>query len=128
VVVCWGVNWAITKILVQSVSPLWATSIRTAIATVALFILLIARGQFIIPKRGDVPVILAIALLHMVAFSALVAFGLRYVPVGRSIVLGYTTPLWVVPGAWLFLKEPMTHARFAGTALGLLGLAAVFNP
>jgi drug/metabolite transporter (DMT)-like permease len=63
-----------------------------------------------------------------VAFSALVAFGLRYVPVGRSIVLGYTTPLWVVPGAWLFLKEPMTRTRLAGTAMGLLGLIVLFNP
>ena len=128
VVICWGVNWAITKTLVQSVFPLWATSIRTAIATVALFILLVARGQFIIPRRGDVPVICAIALLHMVAFSALVAFGLRFVPVGRSIVLGYTTPLWVVPGAWLFLKEPMTRSRLAGTGIGLLGLIVLFNP
>ena len=128
VVICWGLNWAITKTIVQSVFPLWATSIRTAIATVALFILLLARGQFIIPRRGDVPVICAIALLHMVAFSALVAFGLRFAPVGRSIVLGYTTPLWVVPGAWLFLKEPMTKSRLAGTAVGLLGLAVLFNP
>jgi drug/metabolite transporter (DMT)-like permease len=128
VVICWGVNWAITKTLVQSVFPLWATSIRTAIATVALFILLVARGQFIIPRRGDIPVICAIALLHMVAFSALTAFGLRFVPVGRSIVLGYTTPLWVVPGAWLFLKEPMTRARLAGTGIGLLGLIVLFNP
>jgi drug/metabolite transporter (DMT)-like permease len=128
VVICWGVNWAITKTLVQSVFPLWATSIRTTIATVALFILLVARGQFIIPRRGDIPVICAIALLHMVAFSALTAFGLRFVPVGRSIVLGYTTPLWVVPGAWLFLKEPMTRARLAGTGIGLLGLIVLFNP
>jgi drug/metabolite transporter (DMT)-like permease len=128
VVICWGVNWAITKTLVQSVFPLWATAIRTAIATMALLILLVARGQFIIPRRGDIPVICAIALLHMVAFSALVAFGLRFVPVGRSIVLGYTTPLWVVPGAWLFLKEPMTRSRLAGTGIGLLGLIVLFNP
>jgi len=93
-----------------------------------LLILLVARGQFIIPRRGDIPVICAIALLHMVAFSALVAFGLRFVPVGRSIVLGYTTPLWVVPGAWLFLKEPMTRSRLAGTGIGLLGLIVLFNP
>ena len=128
VVICWGLNWAITKTIVQSVFPLWATSIRTAIATMALFILLLARRQFIIPRRGDVPVICTIGLLHMVAFSALVAFGLRFAPVGRSIVLGYTTPLWVVPGAWLFLKEPMTRARLAGTAVGLLGLIVLFNP
>jgi drug/metabolite transporter (DMT)-like permease len=128
VVICWGVNWAVTKTLVQSVFPLWATAIRTAIATAALLVLLLARGQLIVPRRGDLPVICAIGLLHMVAFSALTAFGLRFAPVGRSIVLGYTTPLWVVPGAWLFLKEPMTRARLAGIAVGLLGLIVLFNP
>jgi drug/metabolite transporter (DMT)-like permease len=73
-------------------------------------------------------VIIAIGVLHMVAFSALVAYGLQFVPVGRSIVLGYTTPLWVAPGAWLFLREPLTKARIAGIGLGLLGLIVMFNP
>ena len=128
VVVMWGSNWAITKTLVQSVSPLWTTAIRSAIATVALFVLLLARGQLILPRRGDVPVVLAVALLHMGAFSALVAFGLQFVPAGRSIVLGYTTPLWVAPAAWLFLREPVTGSRLAGIGLGLAGLVAMFNP
>jgi len=128
VVVMWGSNWAITKTLVQSVSPLWTAAIRSAIATVALFVLLLARGQFVRPRRGDIPVILTVALLHMGAFSALVAFGLQFVPAGRSIVLGYTTPLWVAPGAWLFLGEPATRSRLAGIGLGLAGLAIMFNP
>ncbi len=105
VVSTWGVNWVVTKIIVQSVSPLWATALRSAIAAVVLLALLLARGQFIVPRRGDLPVVAAIGLLHMVAFSALVAFGLKFVPVGRSIVLGYTTPLWVAPGAWLLLER-----------------------
>jgi drug/metabolite transporter (DMT)-like permease len=128
VVVMWGSNWAVTKTLVLSVSPLWATAIRSAIATVALLVLLLARGQLILPRRGDVSVILTVAMLHMGAFSALVAFGLQFVPVGRSIVLGYTTPLWVAPAAWLFLNEPVTRSRLAGIALGLAGLATMFNP
>lgn len=128
VVMSWGLNWAVTKTIVQTVEPLWATAIRSAIGTFVLFVLLLLRGQLIVPRRGDLPVILSIGLLHMVAFSSLVAFGLRYVPVGRSIVLGYTTPLWVVPGAWLFLNEPMTRARLAGIVLGLLGLLVMFNP
>jgi drug/metabolite transporter (DMT)-like permease len=128
VVVTWGSNWMVTKTLVASVSPLWAVAIRSAIATVALLGLLLARGQLILPRRGDVSVILAVAVLHMGAFSALVAFGLQLVPVGRSIVLGYTTPLWVAPAAWLFLREPVTRSRLAGIALGLAGLATMFNP
>jgi drug/metabolite transporter (DMT)-like permease len=128
VVVAWGSNWVMTKILVASVSPLWAVAIRSAIATVALLTVVLARGQLIWPKRGDAPVILSVAILHMSVFSALVAYGLQLVPVGRSIVLGYTTPLWVAPAAWLFLKEPLTRSRLAGIALGLTGLATMFNP
>jgi drug/metabolite transporter (DMT)-like permease len=128
VVLMWGSNWAITKTLVQSVSPLWTAAIRSAIATVALFVVLLARRLFILPRRGDVPVILAVALLHMGAFSALVAFGLQFVPAGRSIVLGYTTPLWVAPGAWLFLRERAARSRLAGVGVGLAGLIIMFNP
>ena len=46
---------------------------------------------------------LSIALLHMVGFTLLGTIGLEIVPAGRSVVLAYTTPLWVVPGASLFL-------------------------
>jgi drug/metabolite transporter (DMT)-like permease len=128
VVSLWGSNWVVTKTLVLSVSPLWVVAIRSTIATTALTVLLLVRGQLIRPRRGDVAVILSVALLHMGAFSALVAFGLQFIPVGRSVVLGYTTPLWVAPAAWLFLGEPMTQRRLAGLGLGLCGLAVMFNP
>jgi drug/metabolite transporter (DMT)-like permease len=128
IVLAWGLNWTITKTLVQSVSPLWITAIRSAIATVALAVLLFARGEMIVPRRGDLPVIFVNSIFHMVAFTALVAFGLQFAAVGRSIVLGYTTPLWVMPAAWLFLGERMTPSRSLGMALGLAGLAVMFNP
>jgi drug/metabolite transporter (DMT)-like permease len=64
----------------------------------------------------------------MVAFSALVAIGIQFVPAGRAIVLGYTTPLWVIPAARLFLGEPITRYHLAGGALALGGLAIMFNP
>jgi drug/metabolite transporter (DMT)-like permease len=128
IVIAWGLSWTITKVLVQSVSPLWITAIRSAIATVALAVLLFARGEMIVPRRGDWPVIFVNSIFHMVAFSTLVAFGLQFAAVGRSIVLGYTTPLWVMPAAWLFLGERMTPSRSLGMAIGLIGLAVMFNP
>jgi drug/metabolite transporter (DMT)-like permease len=128
IVVAWGLNWTITKTLVQSVSPLWITVIRSAIASVALAALLFARGEMIVPRRGDLPVIFVNSIFHMVAFSTLVAFGLQFAAVGRSIVLGYTTPLWVMPAAWLFLGERMTASRSLGMVVGLAGLAVMFNP
>jgi drug/metabolite transporter (DMT)-like permease len=128
VIVAWGLNWTVTKLIVTQVSPLWTAAIRTAIGTLALLAMLAASRQFSIPKRGDIPVVLAISLFHMVAFAALMTAGLKYVPVGRSIVLGYTTPLWVAPGAWLLLKEHLSARQLVGLVIGLTGLAFMFDP
>jgi drug/metabolite transporter (DMT)-like permease len=128
VVMAWGVNWTVTKMIVADMPPLWAAAIRTLIATIALLPALALSGQFIIPTRKDVPVVLAISLFHMVAFSALMTAGLKYVPVGRSVVLGYTTPLWVAPAAWFFMDEPLSPQRILGIALGVAGLLFMFNP
>ena len=85
-------------------------------------------GNLILPPRGDIPVVLNIALLHMVAFAALVALGMQFITAGRSVVLGYTAPLWVVPGARLFLGERITARRALGVGIGVTGLALMFNP
>jgi drug/metabolite transporter (DMT)-like permease len=128
VIVAWGLNWTVTKLIVTQVTPLWTTAIRTGIGALALLAMLAASKQFRIPKRGDVPVVLAISLFHMVAFAALMTTGLKYVPVGRSIVLGYTTPLWVAPAAWLLLTEDLAARQVIGIVIGLTGLAIMFNP
>jgi drug/metabolite transporter (DMT)-like permease len=128
VVVFWGLVWPVNKVLLESLSPLWAMALRSAIATVALFAIALARGRWAPPPRADLPVLLSITLLHMVGFACLGAWGLSLVPAGRSTVLAYTTPLWGIPGARLFLHEPLTARRLAGVAAGLLGLLVLFNP
>ena len=128
VVLSWGLTWTATKILVAEVTPLWTSALRSAVGTAVLLVLLAATRQLIVPRRGDVPVVLVVALFHMVGFSPLVAAGLTVAPVGRSIVLGYTMPLWVLPGAWLFLGEAITARKLAGVALALGGLGVLFNP
>ena len=128
VVFSWGITWPVTKAIVAQAPPLWTSAIRSAIAGVALLGLLLVRGTLVVPKRGDMPVVLNIALLHMVAFAALVAVGLQFITAGRSVVLGYTAPLWVVPGARLFLGERITARRAVGVGIGVAGLAVMFNP
>jgi drug/metabolite transporter (DMT)-like permease len=128
VVLAWGTNWPVTKLIVQDVPPLWATAFRCMIAAATLAPMLWAQGSFIIPKRGDLPVVFCTSILHLTAFSALIAAGLQFVPAGRAIVLGYTTPLWVAIGAAFFLSEPITRHRALGVVLGLAGLAVIFNP
>lgn len=128
VVLAWGFTWVVSKLLLQYMTPIWAVAARSAVGTAALLILGIALRRVAWPVRADLPVILSVGLLHMGAFAALVSLGLQTVPAGRSVVLAYTTPLWVIPGAWLFLGERIGRARQLGLALGVLGLAVIFNP
>src|SRR3954471_23870981 len=83
VIVAWGLNWTVTKIVVESITTLWATAIRAFIATIALFAIQLVAGSIVVPRRGDAPVVIVITLFHMVAFSVLTAYGLKFVPVGR---------------------------------------------
>jgi drug/metabolite transporter (DMT)-like permease len=128
VVIAWGLTWPVNKVILETLSPLWMMALRSAIATVALFAIAIALGRLALPPRADLPVLFSIALLHMVGFAVLAAWGLRLVPTGRSVVLAYTTPLWVIPGAVLFLRERLTRRRLLGVAIGLSGLTVLFNP
>ena len=49
-------------------------------------------------------------------------------PAGRSSILTYTLPLWVVPiMAWVTASLP-TRRELAGLALGLGGLVLLLNP
>lgn len=128
VVLAWGLTWPVNKVVLLTLSPLWAVTLRSAIATVALFALTAWRGRITPPPRGDLPVLLSITLLHMVGFNLLTSWGLGLVPTGRTVVLAYTTPLWVAPGAALILREPPTARRVIGVLVGLTGLATLFNP
>ncbi|MET4387184.1 drug/metabolite transporter (DMT)-like permease [Bradyrhizobium sp. F1.4.3] len=128
VVLAWGVNWSVTKQLVQFVPPLWTAAIRSWIALTGLFVILGLSNNLVIPERRDIPVVLSVALLHMTLFSTLVAAGLRFLPASKGIVLGYTTPLWVALAAPLLGKDTLTTPKVAGALLGLAGLAVILNP
>jgi drug/metabolite transporter (DMT)-like permease len=128
VVLAWGTTWPVMKLLVEHIPPLTMTALRSWIAAATVLPILLLQGSFIVPRRGDLPVVLSISLLHMVGFAVLVAAGLQYVPAGKAIVLGYTTPLWVAIGARAFLGEAITGWRALGIALGLAGLGVIFSP
>ena len=124
----WGVGWPINRAILYHLPPLSTVALRSLIASAALFAIAASRRRLVLPDRRDLPVVLSISLLHMTGYAVLVSVGLLFVPVGRSIVLAYTMPLWITPGAALFLGERLTVPRAIGVVLGLSGLALMFNP
>lgn len=129
IVLVWGVNWPLSKMILAYVSPLWFVSYRMALGAATMFAIQALRPEGItLPKAGDFPVIATVGLAQMAGMLSLMNLGLTYVPAGRSSIVCYTTPLWVVPGAILALGERITVQKFLALLVGLAGIGFLFNP
>lgn len=124
----WGMSWPVNKAVLSYVSPLWAVATRLWVATAVLGIICLAVGKLRLPPREDLPMVVSLAVLHMGLFACLTSLGLVYVSAGRTVLVAYTTPLWVFPLAWLFAGEALTGQRLIAIVCGMLGLALLVNP
>ncbi len=127
-IVVWGTNWITLKLALEYVPPIWSVFFRTFPACLIFWTVCSISGRARIPVKADVPIILSVGVLHMVVFSVIVSMGMQYLPAGRSIVVAYTTPLWVLPAAWLFLKERIALRQLLGLLSGLSGLILLLSP
>jgi drug/metabolite transporter (DMT)-like permease len=127
-VVIWGLNWPIMKLVVHAMPPLWFVVTRLTLGAACLFAFLAVTGRLATPTRADWPVVISVSLFQMWLFMGLTTIGLQFIPAGRSAILAYTTPLWVFPAAVLLFREKLTRWKLIGMALGLAGLVVLLNP
>lgn len=127
-VLIWGLNWPIMKMVVHLMPPIWFVAVRLALGALCLFGFLLATGRLAKPTKADWPVIWSVSVLQMGMFMMLTTIGIQFIPAGRSAILAYTSPLWVLPAAILFFGEKLTRWRALGMASGLAGLVVLLNP
>ncbi|MCG8510482.1 MAG: DMT family transporter [Rhodospirillales bacterium] len=123
-----GINWPVMKIGLGYISPLWFALARIALGGACLFILLAALGRLRLPVREEFPVIISVGVFQVGLMLALIHTALQFLEAGRSVMLAYTTPLWAAPMAAVFLRESLGPRKLLGMALGLGGIAVLFNP
>ena len=89
-VLIWGCNWPVNKVVLSHISPLWFACLRVAMGSISLFLVQAFRTEGVkLPARADLPVVLSIGLVQVAAVMALVQLGLANVPAGRSAILSY---------------------------------------
>lgn len=128
IILSWGLAWPINKMGLEYMSPLWYTAIRLVVGTVTMMAIVIAIKQFSLPQRKDLPLIVTIGLLQISVYILLANVGLAYLPAGRSSLLAYTTPLWIMPAATLVFNEDAGLLRWVGFILGIAGLTILLSP
>ncbi|MFV3076721.1 DMT family transporter [Niveispirillum fermenti] len=128
VILLWGVNWPVMKEVVGHMPPLTFAASRLLLGALSLLAFAAATRQLRVPHRGDLPLLLSVGFMQMTVFTLLVTVAVQHVPAGRAGILAYTTPLWVVPLALVFLGERVGWLKALGLLVGLAGVLVLFNP
>jgi drug/metabolite transporter (DMT)-like permease len=128
VVLVLGFNWPVMATGLKSITPIWMSVFRVMGAAVVVITIGAVRGKMSVPPRRDLPIIVSLAIFRLASVFVLVFTALQLVPPGRSSVVVWTTSLWTVPIAAIFLGERMSSRRWMGLSLGIAGVLVLFEP
>jgi drug/metabolite transporter (DMT)-like permease len=118
--VCWGYNWVVMKIGLHDAGPVAFAAIRCLGGAVILGCVLLAlRRRFKIVEPWTV---VAIGLLQTALAQGLIAMALSGGQAGKSAVLNYTLPVWVMILGFLFLKERPRAMQWLATFVAFAGV------
>ena len=117
----WGLNWPVMKAGVQDLPPLYFRVLCIAGGLVALWLYARVAGIPLTVPRGAWPQIARLAWPNMIVWHVLLIIALKMLPAGRSAILGYTMPVWVVIFGLLVFREHVPRVHLAGVGAALAG-------
>lgn len=122
----WGYGWVVGKVGLDYASPATFVALRTVLAAAAMFVvLLLLRLPLRPPPLGYTMVI---GLLQTTGFSGLSMWALDTAGAGKTSVLIYTMPFWLLLLAWAFLGERLRGLQWLAVGMAFTGLVLVIGP
>lgn len=128
VVLAWGLSWPVNKLGLDYLPPFWFATSRLIIGTTSMFLMLTVLKKMIFPSLNDLPLILLMGVFQIGLFILFINLSLVTASSGTAAILVYTTPLWVMPMAIFFFKEPNAWLKWVGFTLGIVGILLMLNP
>lgn len=122
----WGYNWVVMKTAVQYASPFQFAALRTFLGALMLFLVLYLSKRPL--KLQEFPTMLALGLLQTVGFTGLLIWALVEGGAGKTAVLSYTMPFWVMLFAWPMLGEKVQGWQWLAVLFALFGIVLIFDP
>ena len=128
VVLLLGLNWPIMATGLESITPIWLGVFRVAGALLVILFISAATGNITKPPKRDLPMIVSLAVFRLSVVFVLVFTALQLVPAGQASVVVWTTSLWTVPIAAVWLGEKMSRRRWTGLVIGIVGVVVIAKP
>ncbi len=124
--VTWGYTWVLAKQALDYAPPFAFAAERSLGGALALFVALKLMGR---PLKLTAPgATLAIGLFQITGFMALSTWALVEGGPGKTAVLIFTMPIWVLLLAWPILGERIRGTQWLAAASTLTGLLLIIEP
>ena len=125
-VLIWGYSWVVMKIGLRHAHPLDFAALRIGLGALLLFALVKARGQPLALSRYRMALLLG--MTQVALFVALSHFALLYAGPGKTSVLVFTMPFWMIVFAHFIIHERMRGPQWIAVGLAFAGLVLIVAP
>jgi drug/metabolite transporter (DMT)-like permease len=127
VTLLWGFNHPVIKISNQGVSPIFASTLRSIVASICGLIYCLTRREKVFHQGVMLFHGVMVGILFGIEFAC-IYFGLLYTDAARSVLFVYLSPFVVAIGAHFFLKgDQLTFLKSLGLVLAFAGIFVVFG-
>ena len=126
VTMIWGGTFVAGRFLADSLSPLFAASLRFLLASVALLLfLLLARVPLARPSPRQWLQLALLGFFGIFFYNLCFFYGLHYINASRASLIVALNPAVIGLASWLLFKERLSRAKVFGIAICIAGASLV---
>lgn len=123
--VIWGVNFAVSKVALEEISPLAFNALRFPMAALLLFIVLRRSGPIPLPSRQELPAVLTLGVLGNLLYQMCFIFGLDRSSAADASLLLAGTPVVTALMTALLGQERIPPRVWFGVLSTLAGVGLI---
>lgn len=126
VTMIWGGTFVAGRFLADSLSPLFAASLRFLLASVALLLFVrLARVPLVRPSPRQWLQLALLGFFGIFFYNLCFFYGLHYINASRASLIVALNPAVIGLASWLLFKERLSRGKVAGIAICIAGAGVV---
>ena len=122
----WGYNWVIMKESLQYAGPMEFNALRMILGSAVLLLFMLWKKESLRPELPGWTA--ALGILQTGLGTGLIVLALETGGAGKTSILVYTLPFWILLLAWLVLDERIRGVLWVPILLAFCGLVFILEP